>query len=84
MGISLQISSYAQSVYRSIISKQKHRLQQTRIHTCGLIVVDIDALELQIGVAVVGAGRVDTVLIRDHLPELKRRLSVDTCLLSKS
>ena len=39
--------------------------------TCGLIVVDIDALELQIGVAVVGAGRVDTVLVRDHLPELE-------------
>ena len=46
--------------------------------TCGLIVVDIDALKLQIGVAVVGAGRVDTVLVRDHLPELKWKLTMNT------
>ena len=45
--------------------------------TCGLIVVDIDALELQIGVAVVGAGRVDTVLVRDHLPELKKEMEYE-------
>ena len=51
--------------------------------TCGLIVVDIDALELEIRVAVVGAGRVDTVLVRDHLPELKWKLTMDTCLLWK-
>ena len=51
--------------------------------TCGLIVVDIDALELQIGVAVVGAGRVDTVLVRDHLPELKKKWSMKRCLLRK-
>ena len=38
----------------------------------GLVVVDIDALELEIGVAVVGAGRIDAVLIGDDLPELKR------------
>ena len=45
--------------------------------TCGLIVVDIDALELQIRVAVVGAGRVDTVLVRDHLPELKSEVTIN-------
>ena len=39
--------------------------------TCSLIEVDIDALELQVGVAMVGAGRVDTVLVGDHLPELE-------------
>ena len=48
--------------------------------TCGLIVVHIDALELQIRVAMVGAGRVDTVLVRDHLPELKSIwLWIDVC-----
>ncbi len=36
-----------------------------------LIVVDVDALELQVRVAVVGAGRVDPVFVGDHL-------SVDT------
>ena len=39
--------------------------------TCSLIVVDIDALELQVRVPMVGASRVDTVLVRYHLPELK-------------
>ena len=39
--------------------------------TCGLIVVDVDPLELQVRVPVVGAGGVDTVLVRDHLPELQ-------------
>ena len=38
--------------------------------TGGLIVVDVDALQLQIGVAVVGAGGVNAVLVGDHLPEL--------------
>ena len=35
-----------------------------------LVVVHVDALELEVGVAVVGAGRVDAVLIGDDLPEL--------------
>merc|ERR1719269_236726 len=40
----------------------------------GLIVVDVDALELQVRVPVVRARRVDTVLITDHLPELRADL----------
>ena len=36
----------------------------------GLVVVDIDPLQLQVGLAGVGAGRVDPVLVRDDLPEL--------------
>jgi len=40
------------------------------MHTGSFVVVDIDALQLQIGVAMVGASRVNTVLIRYHLPEL--------------
>ena len=56
-------------VIRQYIWISSEKIKHPR--TCGLIVIDIDALELQIGVAVVGAGRVDTVLVRDHLPELK-------------
>ena len=39
--------------------------------TAGLVEVDIDPLQLQVGVAVVGAGRVNTVLIGDDFPELQ-------------
>mmetsp|Transcript_58489 Transcript_58489/g.137358 ORF Transcript_58489/g.137358 Transcript_58489/m.137358 type:complete len:401 (+) Transcript_58489:252-1454(+) len=35
-----------------------------------LVVVDVDALELKIGISMVGTGRVDTVLVGDNLPEL--------------
>ncbi len=35
-----------------------------------LVVVDVDALDLELGVAVVLAPRVDAVLVRDYLPEL--------------
>ena len=40
--------------------------------TGGLVVVDIDALQLEIGVAVVSAGGVDAMLIGDDFPELKK------------
>ena len=36
----------------------------------GLVEVHVDALQLQVGVAVVRAGRVNAVLIGDDLPEL--------------
>ena len=42
----------------------------------GLIVVDVDALQLKVGVAVVGAGGVDAVLVRDDLPELKWKVII--------
>jgi hypothetical protein len=35
-----------------------------------LVVVDVDALELEVGGADVATGRVDAVLVADHLPEL--------------
>ena len=41
--------------------------------TAGLVVVHIDALQLQVAVAVVGAGGVDAMLVRDNLPELNRK-----------
>merc|ERR1711966_108213 len=40
----------------------------------GLIVVHVDTLELEVGVTVVGTGRVDTVLVGDNLPELGTNL----------
>ena len=36
----------------------------------GFVVVNVDALQLQVGVTVVGAGGVDAVLVRDDFPEL--------------
>ena len=36
-----------------------------------LIVVDVDPLQLEVRVAMVGTSGVNTVLIRDHLPELE-------------
>ena len=36
-----------------------------------LVVVDVDPLELEVRVAMVGAGGVDAVLVRDDLPELQ-------------
>ena len=38
--------------------------------TSGLIVVDVDSLQLQIGVTVVCASGVNSVLVTDDLPEL--------------
>jgi len=37
--------------------------------TSGLVVVDVDSLELEIRVTVVGTGRVNSVLVGDDLPE---------------
>merc|ERR1711939_1045494 len=42
--------------------------------TGGLVVVDVDALQLEVGVTMVGTGWVDTVLIGDNLPELGTNL----------
>lgn len=39
--------------------------------TAGLVVVHVDALQLQAAVPVVGARGVDGVFVRDHLPELR-------------
>ncbi len=47
----------------------------TTVVTCRLIVVDIDSLQLEIGVTMVCASWVDTVLIGDHLPELEQNKS---------
>ena len=38
--------------------------------TAGLVVIDVDAFELELGIAAVLAGVVDAVLVADYLPEL--------------
>ena len=38
--------------------------------TSGLVVVDVDSLELKVGVSVVATSRVNAVLVRDDFPEL--------------
>ena len=43
----------------------------TVILTGGLIVVDVDPLQLEVRITVVCAGGVNAVLIGDHLPELQ-------------
>ena len=40
----------------------------------GLVVVHVDALELQVRVAVVRTRGIDTMLVTDHLPELRTDL----------
>mmetsp|Transcript_417 Transcript_417/g.994 ORF Transcript_417/g.994 Transcript_417/m.994 type:complete len:410 (+) Transcript_417:376-1605(+) len=42
--------------------------------TGGFVVVDVDSLQLKIGVSMVGTGGVNTVLIGDDLPELGTNL----------
>ena len=42
--------------------------------TSGFVVVDVDSLELEVGVTVVGTGWVNSVLIRDDFPELSSDL----------
>ena len=37
--------------------------------TSGLVIVDVDSLELEIGVTVIGTGWVNSVLVGDDLPE---------------
>merc|ERR1712061_772341 len=38
--------------------------------TSSFVVVDVDSLELEVGVTVVGSGWVNSVLVRDNFPEL--------------
>lgn len=47
-------------------------LQKVPLHpTCGLIVVYVDSLQLQVTVPMICARGVDAMLITDHLPELE-------------
>jgi proteasome assembly chaperone (PAC2) family protein len=46
--------------------------------TGGLIVVHVDALQLKVGISMVGSGRVNSVLVADNLPELGADLGRQT------
>ena len=39
--------------------------------TAGLVVVDVDSLQLEVAVSMIGSSGVNTMLIRDYLPELQ-------------
>ena len=56
-------------VHCSRLQVHQHRPGNV-LSTRGLIVVDLDSLQLEVRVPVVLAVRVDAMLIRDNLPEL--------------
>jgi hypothetical protein len=65
----LAVGARAHGVHRAGLEVHEHRARH--VAPAGrLIEVHVDALELEVGVAVVGAGGVDAVLVRDDLPEL--------------
>ena len=47
--------------------------------TSGLIVVHVDALQLQVGVTVVTSRWIDAVFVRDDFPELKHNSHIPKC-----
>ena len=49
-------------------------LQDVILTARGLVVVHVDALQLQVGVTVVGTGGIDTVLIAHDLMKWKKEL----------
>jgi hypothetical protein len=65
----LAVGARAHGVHGTGLEVHEHRAGHIA-SACGLIVVHVDALELEVGVAVVGAGGVNTVLVGDDLPEL--------------
>ena len=54
----------------SLILKSVQSYPGDIFSSSGLVVVDVDPLQLKVGGAGVGAGGVNAVLIRDDLPEL--------------
>ncbi len=48
-------------------------LKQCYVPTRGFIVVNIDAIQLQVIVSMVAASGVNTVFITDHFPELREK-----------
>ena len=67
----------AHGVHRSRLEVHQDGARDVATAGC-LIEVAVDALQLQVGVAVVRSGGVDAVLIGDHLPELGPDLRAST------
>jgi hypothetical protein len=65
----LAVGASAHRVHGTGLEVHEHRAGHVA-SARGLIVVHVDALELEVGVAVVGAGGVHAVLVGDDLPEL--------------
>merc|ERR1719502_1328052 len=42
--------------------------------SCSFVKINIDTFELEVGIAMVGAGRIDAMLIRYDFPELRSNL----------
>ena len=60
-----------------ITSKEKSRKgDNCNFFTSGLIVVDVDSLELEVRISMVSTSGVNSMLIRDNLPELKHRKNI--------
>ena len=67
----LSEGSWADAVHGAGLQVDEHCPRHI-FASAGLVVVNVDPLQLEVGVAVVGPGGVDTVLVRDNLPELKK------------
>ena len=52
------------------MGKNPTRRENRLLTTGSLVEVDVDALELEVGVTVVGAGGVNAVFVGDDFPEL--------------
>jgi len=69
----LAVGASADGVHRAGLEVHQDRARD--IAAAGrLVEVDVDALQLEVGVALVGAGGINTVLIRNDLPELGTNL----------
>ena len=64
------------------VGSRSHRVHGARLQvhqhssghvlaTAGLVVVDVDPLQLEVAVSMIGSSGVNTMLIRDYLPELQ-------------
>jgi len=65
----LAVGPCAHGVHGTGLEVHEHRAGHVA-SACCLIVVHVDALELEVGVSVVGARGINTVLVGDDLPEL--------------
>ncbi|CAA7399059.1 unnamed protein product [Spirodela intermedia] len=65
----LAIGACAEAIHGAGLEVKEHSAGHVAA-SAGLVVVDVDPLQLQVGLADVPAGGVDAVLIADHLPEL--------------
>lgn len=56
--------------------KKRGNATKSTHFTGGFVVVDINPVQLQVAVTVVGASRVDTMLVADDFPKLKRKFEL--------